>query len=236
MKYAKKMKLVEIDDDCPQPSNQTLPSDDSFTAPRMLSILDNSMNEILNRHDMDDSEKWILYNQTLQKFLSYMKKKRTPTPQHTPQEQRNHSIDLFDGNISEQNISGIMPLRDSIESISHPSVRAFFKQVRDNMPDGFNTNHSSPATSTSSIQSLSPNLDISHTPPQSQINQSVEMMSIPNNITHRRRAPKRNAAHDVSGVPPTKILPRNPTPRALFRPRNPAGHRHDFYWEPTNAK
>lgn len=73
MKYAKKMKLVDIDDDTTR-SSSLQPSDSEFMTPRILSTLDGSMNEILSRRDIDDSEKWILYNQTLQKFLNYMKK------------------------------------------------------------------------------------------------------------------------------------------------------------------
>lgn len=240
MKYTKKMKLVDIDDGVTQqsiePSYQTLPSDYNFTAPRMLSTLDNSMNEILNRRDMDDNEKWILNNQTLQKFLNYMKKSRPPMDQHTSQEQQNNSIDSFDGRISYHNITGILPFRDSLESIAHPGVRDFFKQIRENQPYGNNSLHSSPVASTSSTHSLSPNFDNMHTitPPQPQISQSVMKTPSPNNVTYRqRRGQKRTAVHDVSGVPPFK---KNPTPRALFSPRNPAHHRHDFYWESTNAK
>jgi hypothetical protein len=49
MKYAKKMKLVEIDDNSYHSSTsdqpyQSLPSDEKFAAPRTLSMLDSSMN------------------------------------------------------------------------------------------------------------------------------------------------------------------------------------------------
>ena len=45
MKYAKKIKLVDIDDDghhaTTESSHLSLPTDRNFTAPRTLSILDN---------------------------------------------------------------------------------------------------------------------------------------------------------------------------------------------------
>lgn len=229
------MKLVDIDDDnvthqVIESTYQTLPSDYNFTAPRVLSILDNSMSEILNCRDMDDSEKWILYNQTLQKFLNYMKKTRTPITQHT---QRNHTIEAFDGHISDHNITGIQPLRDSIEFISQPNVRDFFQQIREKPPSVDQTHQSSPVALNLPTPSNFNNL--CNTPLQ--VSQSAKKSTTPKKINPKsRQHRKRGAEHDVSGVLPPKIPSKKPTPRALFRSRRTAGHRHDFYWESTNSK
>lgn len=234
MKYTKKMRLIDVDDDVTQPNidskYQLHPSDYNFAAPRMLSILDNSMSEILNRRDMDDGEKWIHYNQTLQKFLNYMKKMRPPSTQHPPPEQQNQTIDAFDGHISENNITGVQPIRDSLEYISQPSVRDFFIQLRDNNSNTNNICQSSPiaATSTSSNQHSLMSIDDAHTTPRSRPQPQHSKIK----TTKKKRAPKRNAANPMSNAQPTKKSSRNGlTPRALFRIRNPP-----LYWQATTAK
>lgn len=103
MKYAKKMKLVDIDDvthSSSGPSNHSMPSDDNFITPRILSLLDNAMNDILNRSDVDDGEKWILYNQSLQRYLNHMKKRVHRISIHNMQQTlnsvvQNSGIDLL---------------------------------------------------------------------------------------------------------------------------------------------
>lgn len=255
MKYAKKMKLIDIDDDTAssnrESSYQALQSDDKFTASRTLSFLDNSMNDILNRSDIDDNEKWLLYNQTLQKFLAYMKSTRTtstkPSTIHHQSAQsfssipdeRNISYSPFDRHISDNNISGIFPLRDSLDSITQPVVKEFFQNARVNDPK------------TNALQSqLSP---ISHntsnnlqlpSSPNTSMHQSISQNNVTMPSVHntpspipqiegtKKRAPKRNASHSIlSGVPASKVLP-----RSLYRNRRPVKPRHVFYWEPTNAK
>lgn len=236
MKYAKKMKLVDIDDNTThQPNNlyQTLQSDKNFVAPRTLSMLDGSMHDILNRRDLPDSEKWMLYNQTLQKFLNYMKSARSqhtlhkpssPSTHHTPvqSEQRNHSLNLFDDRISDHSLSGIFPLRDSIDLISQPNVRNFFQQMRENV--GNATDQGDGARDDGLA---SPGLGIVDS--MSNHSQSPMDVESPSRNITRRRATKRNASLNITDHHPRKIAQINPRP--LLQ-----DYTNDFNWEPTQAK
>lgn len=225
MKYAKKMKLVDIDDvthSSSGPSNHSMPSDDNFITPRILSLLDNAMNDILNRSDVDDGEKWILYNQSLQRYLNYMKKTRSPNinTQHATNtqlsgsEQWNRSLNPFDSHTSDHNLTGIVPIRDSIDNISQPNVRQFFEHARESI---------SPIAHISSEPSLSA-MDI---PDLSPLQQQLSRKKTPSRI----RAVKRNASQNLSGRPPNKVVP-----RSLFRERRQAQSRFQPYWEATNAR
>lgn len=233
MKYAKKMRLVDIDDDIAQPVYQPQPSDDNFTAPRILSTLDKSMHDILNRHDIDDGEKWALYNQILQRYLNHLKKTRQPViavdtnPQYEANGQRIHTPEAFNGNIS-NNISGIFPIGDSLEGISQPNVRNFFECAR--RSDVNQPQHSSAVSPISSA----------HQSPLRPLDISPEYIPQPlmSKRTTDRRAPKRGARHVMTNEIPHKVIaiPNNITPRRLFRNRAPAQSNYDFYWEATNAK
>lgn len=68
------MKLVEIDDrgltTCV--NNPMIIDDESYSKLRVMSNLDNVMNEIL-KTPMSDAEKWTLYSQVLQKYLNHAK-------------------------------------------------------------------------------------------------------------------------------------------------------------------
>lgn len=142
MKYTKKMKLVEIGDNIlTSGTNNTIHlDDDSYLKPRVLSTLDNVMSEIL-RAPISDGDKWKLYSQALQRYLNHAKvtsrksdcnfsvpmnnKESIPETEET----FNFSLD----NISDMHrteLSGISHIRDSIDSISQPSVRTFFEQAR----------------------------------------------------------------------------------------------------------
>lgn len=248
MKYTKKMRLIDVDeDDVTQPNidsqYQSHPPDHKFVAPRMLSILDNSMNAILNRCDMDDGEKWIHYNQTLQKFLNHMKQTRLPNTQQIEGGRQNRTTDAFDGHISDHNITGIHPLRDSLDTISQPSVRDFFQQLRENASNTSKPHQSSPvaATSTSTNQHSIMSFDDLHTTPQ--LRPQLPSPLIQNQYpptkpgTKKKRPLKRNATKPMSNARPAKKSSTNRiTPRSLFRDRRPAGSRHDIYWQVTNAK
>lgn len=241
------MKLVDIDDDVVQPSikpsYQSHVTDFNFTSPRMLSLLDNSMNEILNRRDMDDGEKWTVYNQTLQRFLNYMKKSRTQNTPHTVQEhQQDPPIDVFDGHISDHNITGIQPLRDSLEYISQPNVRDFFQQLRESSGNTNNAHQSSPVLSTTALsnQFSPPLLNSPHNISAQLYHQPQQQLQIRESRknTPPRRAPKRTATlQNLTGVPPPKIPLRKPIiPRALYRSRQPAAPRSALHWEITGAR
>lgn len=256
MKYAKKMKLIDIDDDgaTPYQSNnlyQTMQSDKKFMEPRTLSMLDNSMNDILNRGDMADGEKWILYNQTLHRFLNYMKNARSPITiektssqamqNTTPQfDRRNQTINAFDGHISDNSLNGIFPMRDSIESISQPNVRDFFQQIR-NIPANTSVNQSSPVAAISDqpiTHSVSPmDHDFEELPLSPQIQQPPKRKTLTRKKSPERRATKRLANPNISGVPPRKVAQKTAmTPRELFRVRKPTRSYNEVYWEKTNAK
>lgn len=237
MKFAKKMKLVDIDDishHSPVQSVSPLPSDEDFVAPRILSILDNSMNSILNRNDMNDGEKWILYNQTLQKYLNYMKNSRTRNSAVQSDQPKNTS-ELFNGHISNnmsEIMSGILPIRGSIDNISHANVKNFFEQAR--LSDINNVvqhpqQHSSPI-SNNSLDRFPMDLDESMTTPPPNRMQTKKVTS--NKNLANRRGIKRNAgAAELSGRPSNKVAP-----RSLYRRRPPAKPKYHHYWEATTAK
>lgn len=237
------MKLVDIDA-VVQPCS--LPSDENLTAPRILPMLDNSMNTILNRNDISDGAKWTLYNQTLQKYLYHMKKTNVqkPSTQQSPHSNisvpRHHTPDTFSNRISDHDISGIFPMKPSIEDISQPNVRQFFEQAR--LSDPYHRQHESnqlsPISQPSHNDSLM-GLDMSPilTPPQSM---SIEIQQPEKSYVTVRNRKKRSAQHDNTAVHPHKVvskevvmaLPANLQPTQLYRNRN----RPDFYWQTTNAK
>lgn len=253
------MKLVEIDDDVPMTSTTqshlSLPTDKQFTAPRTLSLLDNSMETILNRGDISDGEKWILYNQTLVRFLNHLRKSR---PQKSNMQEQapniriessnslhHHIPESFNNSISHHNISGFHPIKSSIASISEPSVREFFESANAKLNDvNTVTLNNDDDVNHSMISDLSP------IPQPDQISQYTppEQMSIteaPNmnvNVDRRRRQ-KRAANADLTRLHPEKLVvkdtapvPRNLQPTQLFRNNKQTQSRMSFYWEPTTAK
>lgn len=232
MKYAKKMRLVEIGDDISQPPDEqpylSQPSDDKFTAPRTLSMLDNSMNSILNRSDIDDGEKWKLYHQILQRYLNHMRTTQKSNMEQTPHNIQlvsdspgNHTPDAFNKELSDHNITGIFPIRDSIENIALPHVRQFFEQARQK-----DVNQLSPVLPMTSDNSMI-SLDASPRTPSPQQQQQ-----------QLRRGTKRNAGNNVTAIHPNKIVATQPEvqPRQLYRNRQQTESRAEFYWMPTKAK
>lgn len=264
MKYAKKMKLVEIGDVAEAYTDRDLPSDENLTAPRILSMLDISMNTILNRNDISDGEKWALYNQALQKYLYHMKKtyaQNSSTKQslhsnsidvlNSDQQlpdtsdtfsNRVHTPEVFSKRISEHDISGIFPINPSIENITQPSVREFFRQARlsDPIHRQRETNQLSPISHISFNDSAS-NFHISPTSASSSSPQqmSIDIQSPEKSRVTTRRPKKRGAANDITGIHPYKVVtkevivgpPPNLQPTQLYRNRNPP-----LYWQPTTAK
>lgn len=253
MKYAKKMKLVPVDDISHSAVDQSHLPDENFTASRILSILDDSMNAILNRNDINDGEKWTLYNQTLQRYLNHMKKTHSQNsnvqrPQKFQSEEtynRHHTPSAFNNSISEHDISGIFPMKPSIESALQPNVREFFEQARKSDASQF-----SPISATSiydEINSSNTNADQSPHRTPLQITHQPMSISIPStdetrNIAVRKRGPKRNAVRDMTTVHPYKMakdhaaMPKNLEPTQLYRNRRQPQSNMEFYWQPTNAK
>lgn len=74
------MKLVEFKDDVQQPQNPNYTyNDTTYAQPKVLLNLDKSMSEILFNHDLSDHDKYSLYNQTLQRYLHFVKQNNNPT-------------------------------------------------------------------------------------------------------------------------------------------------------------
>lgn len=139
MKYTKKMKLVDIDEIPLEQNNiATTMSDSNYASPRVLSSLDNIMSGVLNRNDLDDTDKWILYNQSLHRYLNFIKnqnQQQSIAKNHNQQPNNNdfeYTPSLFKPAHSQFEISGVETLRDSLDSISQPIVREFFEKVRNN--------------------------------------------------------------------------------------------------------
>lgn len=228
------MKLVEIDDNTQVDQQQ--PSDDNFTAPRILSTLDNSMNAILNRHDINDIEKWAQYNQILHKYLHHLKKKNTqqmsPSVELNRSEILQNTPEAFRKRISDLNMSGLIPMKSSIDSITQPSVREFFERAKlsdvnflDPNGDEFNSNEFSDLDNSLNISSGEAMSIAEITPEKSR------------NVTQRGR--KRAHTKQMTGIHPLKVVPRerpdNLQPTQLFRNRQQTQSNMEFYWRTTDA-
>lgn len=83
MKHAKKMILVEA----PTSQNEKTTDmtrdvilrkqfDENYLKPNHIFNLDQELKKTLNRPDLNDHEKWSLYNQTLQRFLFHLNEER----------------------------------------------------------------------------------------------------------------------------------------------------------------
>lgn len=235
------MKLVAIDDISHHPDDQSylsLPSDEKFSAPRILSMLDNSMNTILNRSDINDGEKWTLYNQTLQRYLNHMKKTHTQHSLHnnnqsSTQDQRNRTPEAFNTRISDHNITGIFPIRDSIENITPPNVKQFFEHARQS-----DMNQCSPISYISLDDSIV-NFDNAPETPIQQHSMPIQPKERTNKVVPKHGL-KRGASKDMTTIHRHKVAPRPPRQAGNTPPR--AGQRKtaksqiDFYWKSTKAK
>lgn len=251
MKHAKKMKLVPLDDTTYSSAGQSHLSDENFTAPRILSILDTSMKAILNRNDINDGDKWTLYKQTLQRYLNQIKKNHTTNSNVQQLPQKNEFEDLyhrhntpstFNNHISEHDISGIFPMNPSVDSMLPPNVKQFFDQARKSDASRFSP--ISPVSLHDEI--ISPHTSANQTPQH--VTHVPMSISIPTtdetrNVAVRKRAAKRNAVRDMTTVHPYKLvardhaaMPKNLQPTQLYRNRRQPQSNFDFYWKPTDAK
>lgn len=156
------MKLVEVDDNnnISSPVNAcTAVDDDNYSKPRILSTLDSVMNKILNAPSISYTDKWLLYSQALQRYLNHVKMNSQKTIDKLPIPETNISDnavldDKFNYlipriNISNTDMSGIEPIRDSLDSITQPAVRSFFERARnkDNLSNTSSSISSSPRLS-----------------------------------------------------------------------------------------
>lgn len=147
MKYAKKMKLVELDDSniSSYAVNNNRIDDETYSKPYVLSSLDNTMNEIL-KAPMSDGDKWQLYSQALHRYLNHLKHTSRKidsnfsypknSEEKDPFNVSLHSLDSIRntfGTTSRRDafeMSGVDTIRDSLDTISQPTVRNFFENAR----------------------------------------------------------------------------------------------------------
>lgn len=80
MKHAKKMQLVEYREPCAKPHPINIYNkpvrDEDYASPTVLQKLDDEMGSILNNTAIDDGQKWLLYEQTLGRYLGSIKRMR----------------------------------------------------------------------------------------------------------------------------------------------------------------
>lgn len=216
MKYTKKMKLVELDNGHLENNMQcsSLLSDSNYTAPRVFSTLDELMNKILNAADLSDNDKWILYNQTLQRYLNYMKNinRQKPSIQSESQAIQNRTISdirpqdvtlsdfrantSLSFNNSINDMTGVETMRDSLDSIQQPNVRTFFENLREqNMNKCVSSPEDQEDTNNKRVYRRAK-------VPKNQ----RKGPSYGNHLTRSRTAPKRRTDALLSGMKPCKVL------------------------------
>lgn len=228
------MKLVELNSEC-NPNNQlqrNVISDEAYSKPYVLSNLDRLMDGILRKPGISDGDKWLLYNQTLQRYLNFVKAQSKshhssqnnniteiiqPQENFTPLENTFNAPDDLSFNIS-----GVMPLRDSLDSISAPNVRNFFERLREN---DLSPNRITPSTSTSAApapaapeppaQSYNNN---NNGRPKKKATKKTAHNYRPNEHAKTRAASKRQANSALSVLRPCKVVLK------------------DIFWESTNAR
>lgn len=248
------MKLVEIDDNTTSTCNNTRTDDENYTKPFVLSTLDNIMNEIL-RTPISDSDKWRLYSQALHKYLNHVK----ITTRNVPHEQtyldkeisqkQSYPSSYPDSNWSENNsvnesfnfslpaqleMSGVEPIRDSLDSISQPGVRRFFENIRVSNSNNHQSNRS-PILPIENRQSMSSSTQSSHILSTDEDIRQIERRVKKTGINRRSRpyetrtnavrAKKRRAENSLSA----ELSRMRPCKVTLTRSRY-------NNWEPTNAR
>lgn len=231
------MKLVEIDDNniLSYANNNSRVDDEDYSKPRVLSTLDNDMNEIL-RAAISDVDKWQLYSQTLQRYLNRVKvtSRKIDSNSSYPEnnEKNKREMDSFNFSLPSMGIpdldsfrntigttsrahqfemSGVEPIRDSLDSISQPVVRNFFQNAR-------NANVSMSTSSPSNVEE-------GDRVPQPKKRKAKKTKGIPRRVLPYRSVAlagrKRNAetsiSADISQIKPCKVLVQR------------------INWEPSNA-
>lgn len=221
MKFAKKMKLIEIGDNNISShayNNDRYIDDEDYSKPRVLPTLDNIMNEILSAANISDVDKWRLYSQALQRYLNQLKiaskknadeiKSRHDHNSTYPEKNNNNHFqtleDTFNFSLPQFDMSGVEPIRDSLDSISQPAVRNFFERAR-------NTNSCFNVSRPASI----PTEEDTPQPPQKAIakkkktNRRVlpysQYQTRSNTVRNKRRA-ENSLSADMSQIRPCKVL------------------------------
>lgn len=101
MKHAKKMQLIEYHE--PRDSQRTINiynrpvRDEDYPAPAVLKNLDGEMGSILNDTEIDDGQKWMLYQQALGRYLGFIKRMRHPQSVNNNETSDDPSYEDFTG-------------------------------------------------------------------------------------------------------------------------------------------
>lgn len=132
------MKLIEIDDNSNNliANNSSCIDDENYSKPRVLSILDSIMNKILTTPSISDVDKWKLYSQALHRYLNYVKitSQKNDYNSSCPEKDnnristeddtfRNPCNSSFNFSLPQSEMSGVEPIRDSLDSILPPIAR-----------------------------------------------------------------------------------------------------------------
>ena len=210
------MRLVEIDNDHAGGNfnqnnaifTQSIPiPDDIYTKPTQLSMLDNQMNEVLSKKNVNDFDKWRQYNQILQRYLKSVQNVNNQSYHRNDEsqsKQQNVSLDQFDNMYSPFNMSGVLPIRDSIDAIEAPRVREFFEQIRESLP----TDREDLMELSAQVTSAPSTTHSLPTPPHRPV---IEPMRLRQRVVRkdqpviRKRAFKRKAESGISFVKPCKV-------------------------------
>lgn len=156
MKYAKKMRLVEINDDeytnthtknIDQHIYTMNDSDDTYFKPKVLSSLDKEMDAILRNSEMNEYDKWNLYKRTLHKYLNFIDTTRkSGNVSDTSSNKEKNQKDWLNNTFTEHPPrytrvfdTAASPKRDSLDKVTAPLVREFFENIR---ASGKRDNHS----------------------------------------------------------------------------------------------
>lgn len=199
------MKLIEIDDNSASSftnnNNYNTADDEIFLKPRVLSSLDSTMNEILTIPAISDGVKWTMYSQALQRYLNHIKFSSNKNESNRKYPDQNNSRipeDSFNFH-NPFDISGVEPVKDSLDSISQPIVRNFFERAR-------NANiTTSPSMSAANEQASSPEQPLVTKKKRSKKVRRVLPYQTRNYVSSKRRA-ENSLSAEVSQVRPCKVL------------------------------
>lgn len=218
------MKLIELDS-IDQTNNEFIHtsspiSDETYSKPYVLSALDRLMNDILKKSGLSDGEKWQLYNQTLQRYLNFVKaQSKEKNSASTSIQSKAYDSNLDDTRRdftllrdSSFNMSGVDPIRDSLDTISVPVVRDFFMNAREKN-DPLNTSwRSLPSPQPQQQQPSLPKV-VNERPKKKAVRKVNHYIQFNSNPSSRSKAvaKKRHAEALLSQIRPRKVIAWEPT-------------------------
>lgn len=177
MKFTKKMKLVECVDDESNSYNGSIrkPSNSKFIDPKTLFNLDSEMDSILSRPGCTDSEKWVLYNKALWRYLHFASKARPIAEKNMKNTHQEDFMDSFNSTFHTTTEKPGYKTRDSLESIKPSNVRDFFIKARENVVSDYEpTNRQTSSLNNSQLVDVSHNFEhTSATEPEQEQEQFV---------------------------------------------------------------